>query len=68
MKKIVILLLVFFPAIAFGQQFPFMEGYNVDPFILSPAYAGIHKADPLYGLSFRLDGFGRRSQDISAEL
>ena len=57
MKKIVILLLVFFPAIAFGQQFPFMEGYSVDPFILSPAYAGIHNARTVF-MDYRSDWTG----------
>ena len=38
---ICILLSGFIPSVVFGQQFPFMEGYEVNPFNLSPAYAGI---------------------------
>ncbi len=57
MKKIVILLLVLMPAIAYGQQFPFMEGYSMDPFILSPAYAGVHNSKTLF-LDYRSDWTG----------
>jgi type IX secretion system PorP/SprF family membrane protein len=57
MKKIVIILLVFMPAIAFGQQFPFMEGYSVNPFILSPACAGIHNSKTLF-IDYRSDWTG----------
>jgi type IX secretion system PorP/SprF family membrane protein len=57
MKKIVIILLVFIPAIAFGQQFPFMEGYSVNPFILNPANAGIHNAKSLF-VDYRSDWTG----------
>jgi type IX secretion system PorP/SprF family membrane protein len=57
MKKIVIMLLVLMPAIAFGQQFPFMEGYSVDPFILSPAFAGIHN-DKFLFIDYRSDWTG----------
>jgi type IX secretion system PorP/SprF family membrane protein len=57
MKKIVIMLLVFIPAIAFGQQFPFMEGYSVEPFILSPACAGIHNSKTLF-IDYRADWTG----------
>ena len=57
MKKVIILLLVFLPAIAFGQQFPFMEGYSVEPFILSPACAGIHNSKTLF-IYYRSDWTG----------
>jgi type IX secretion system PorP/SprF family membrane protein len=57
MKKVIILLLVFIPAIAFGQQFPFMEGYSVNPFSLSPAFAGIHNGKTLF-IDYRADWTG----------
>jgi type IX secretion system PorP/SprF family membrane protein len=57
MKKIVIILLVLMPAIAFGQQFPFMEGYSVNPFSLSPAFAGIHNPKTLF-MDYRADWTG----------
>jgi type IX secretion system PorP/SprF family membrane protein len=57
MKKIVIILLVFMPAVAFGQQFPFMEGYSVNPFTLSPAYAGLHNGKTLF-IDYRSDWSG----------
>jgi type IX secretion system PorP/SprF family membrane protein len=57
MKKIIILLIVFIPAMVFGQQFPFMEGYNINPFILSPAYAGIHNAKRVF-VDYRSDWTG----------
>ncbi len=57
MKKIVTILLVLIPAIAFGQQFPFMEGYGVNPFVLSPASAGIHNGKTLFS-DYRSDWTG----------
>jgi type IX secretion system PorP/SprF family membrane protein len=57
MKKIVILLLVLMPAMVYGQQFPFMEGYSIDPFILSPAYAGVHNSKTLF-IDYRSDWTG----------
>lgn len=40
-----------------AQQFPFMEGYNVNPFGLSPAYAGIHNSKTLF-IDYRSDWSG----------
>ena len=40
-----------------AQQFPFMEGYTVNPFSLSPAYAGYEKADYLFS-DYRTDWSG----------
>jgi type IX secretion system PorP/SprF family membrane protein len=57
MKKIVIILLIFMPAVVFGQQFPFMEGYSVNPFTLSPAYAGLHNGKTLF-IDYRSDWSG----------
>jgi type IX secretion system PorP/SprF family membrane protein len=57
MKKIILLLIVLIPTVVFGQQFPFMEGYNVNPFSLSPAYAGIHNGKTLF-IDYRSDWTG----------
>jgi len=40
-----------------AQQFPFMEGYNVNTFSLSPAYAGIHNSKTLF-VDYRSDWSG----------
>ena len=43
MKKLLhISILLFLATGISAQQFPFMDGYNVDPFRLSPAYAGLY--------------------------
>ena len=57
MKKIILLLIVLLPTFVFGQQFPFMEGYSVNPFTLSPAFAGIHNAKTLF-MDYRADWTG----------
>jgi type IX secretion system PorP/SprF family membrane protein len=57
MKKIIITLIVLIPTVVFGQQFPFMEGYSVNPFSLSPAYAGIHNPKTLF-IDYRSDWTG----------
>jgi len=57
MKKIIIILILLVPTVVFGQQFPFMEGYNVNPFSLSPAYAGIHNSKTLF-IDYRSDWSG----------
>ena len=57
MKKIIIILIVLIPTVVFGQQFPFMEGYIVNPFSLSPAYAGIHNGKTLF-IDYRSDWTG----------
>ena len=57
MKKIIIILIVLIPTVVFGQQFPFMEGYSVNPFSLSPAFAGIHNGKTLF-IDYRSDWTG----------
>jgi type IX secretion system PorP/SprF family membrane protein len=57
MKRIFIIFNLLIPTVIFGQQFPFMEAYNVNPFSLSPAYAGIHNAKTLF-LDYRSDWSG----------
>jgi type IX secretion system PorP/SprF family membrane protein len=57
MKRVLIILILFIPAVAIGQQFPFMEGYNANPFTLSPAYAGIRNSKTLF-MDYRSDWSG----------
>ena len=57
MKKTLLILILLLPAVLFGQQFPFMEGYNVNPFSLSPAYAGIHNSKTVF-IDYRSDWTG----------
>jgi type IX secretion system PorP/SprF family membrane protein len=58
MKKLVYLsLLLLIPKGLHGQQFPFMEGYNVNPYSMSPAYAGLKNTRTLF-LDYRSDWTG----------
>jgi type IX secretion system PorP/SprF family membrane protein len=57
MKRILIFLFALLPLVVWGQQFPFMEGYNVNPFNLSPAFAGIHNGNTLF-IDYRSDWTG----------
>jgi type IX secretion system PorP/SprF family membrane protein len=67
MKKIIIILIVLIPTVVFGQQFPFMEGYNVNTFSLSPAYAGIHNGKTLF-IDYRSDWSGLEGGPITYQL
>lgn len=55
-----ILILIILTGTAKGQQFPFLEGYNLNPFCLSPSYAGIHNQKTLF-LDYRSDWSGIQS-------
>ena len=57
MKKIAVILLVLIPTALWGQQFPFLEGYSVDPFTLNPASAGLHNGKTLF-IDYRSDWTG----------
>lgn len=57
MKKLIIILIGLMPVVIFGQQFPFMEGYSINTFSLSPAYAGIHNSKTLF-IDYRSDWSG----------
>ena len=57
MKKIIIIFVIFIPRVVLGQQFPFMEAYNVNPYSLSSAYAGIHNPKTLF-MDYRSDWSG----------
>ena len=58
-KKIllIIVLVGLKPEFLFGQQFPFMEGYNINPYNLSPAYAGLDNLKTLF-IDYRSDWTG----------
>jgi len=58
MKKIVyISMLLMITGTLSAQQFPFMEGYIINTFSLSPAYAGIHNSKILF-IDYRSDWSG----------
>jgi type IX secretion system PorP/SprF family membrane protein len=57
MKRIIIIFSLLMPLVCFGQQFPFMENYNLNPFSLSPAYAGIYNSKTLF-MDYRSDWSG----------
>ncbi|MCE5348064.1 MAG: PorP/SprF family type IX secretion system membrane protein [Bacteroidales bacterium] len=56
-KSIYFALLLMITGTINAQQFPFMEGYNVNRFSLSPAYAGIYNSKTLF-LDYRSDWTG----------
>lgn len=55
------------PVAVYGQQFPFMEGYGINPFSLSPAYAGIHNGKTLF-MDYRSDLSGLEGSPTTYEL
>ena len=57
MKKIILICLLFIPAILYGQQFPFMEAYFLNPFSMSPSYAGLQNKSTLF-MDYRADWTG----------
>jgi type IX secretion system PorP/SprF family membrane protein len=58
MKKLIyILSMLVVPSGIFAQQFPFMEAYNLNPFSMSPSYAGIKNPQTLF-LDYRSDWTG----------
>lgn len=62
-----ILLLVLIPAGLHGQQFPFMEGYNMNPFSMSPAFAGIHNPSTVF-VDYRSDWTGVNGGPVTYQL
>jgi type IX secretion system PorP/SprF family membrane protein len=56
-KSVYISMLLMITGTLHAQQFPFMEGYNINPFSLSPAFAGIHNSNTLF-LDYRADWTG----------
>ena len=66
-KFIYILLLLLIPVGLYSQQFPFMEGYNVNPFILSPSFAGLHNPKTLF-VDYRSDWTGVNGGPVTYQL
>ncbi len=56
-KSITITLLLLLSIEAYCQQFPLMEGYNINPYCLSPAYAGVTNPGTLF-VDYRSDWSG----------
>jgi type IX secretion system PorP/SprF family membrane protein len=56
-KTIYIAFLLLLTGTLNAQQFPFMEGYSVNPFSMSPSYAGIHNNKTLF-VDYRSDWSG----------
>lgn len=50
-----------------AQQFPFMEGYNVNPYSLSPAYAGM-KTNKTVFIDYRTDWMGIDGGPVTYQL
>ena len=55
--SIYISVLLMMTGVLSAQQLPFMEGYNINPYSLSPAFAGIHNINTLF-LDYRSDWAG----------
>jgi type IX secretion system PorP/SprF family membrane protein len=68
MKKLTyILIMLAIPLGLFGQQFPFMEAYNVNPFNMTPAYAGL-KSTGIVFLDYRSDWTGVDGGPVTCQL
>jgi type IX secretion system PorP/SprF family membrane protein len=67
MKKLIIILLVIVPGFLYGQQFPFLEGYNSNPFSMSPAYAGLHNPGTVF-IDYRSDWTGLEGGPVTYQL
>ncbi|MDX9727181.1 MAG: PorP/SprF family type IX secretion system membrane protein [Bacteroidales bacterium] len=68
MKRMIFLaLLLMFKTSAFSQQFPFMEGYNINPFSMSPAYAGLYNAGTVF-VDYRSDWVGVQGGPVTYQL
>ncbi len=68
MKKITyIALLILVPVGLYGQQFPFLEGYNVNPFNMSAAYAGLYNPATLFA-DYRTDWIGVDGGPVTYQL
>jgi type IX secretion system PorP/SprF family membrane protein len=68
MKRVFSLLLfLLITTVTIGQQFPFMEGYNVNPFSMSPAYAGLYNVKTVF-LDYRADWVGVAGGPVTCQL
>jgi type IX secretion system PorP/SprF family membrane protein len=60
-------LILLIPAGLYCQQFPFMEGYNMNPFNLSPSYAGIQNPASFFA-DYRSDWAGVEGGPVTTQL
>jgi type IX secretion system PorP/SprF family membrane protein len=68
MKKIIyIFIILAMPAGLLAQQFPFMEAYNVNPFNMTPSYAGLKNIKTIF-LDYRSDWTGVDGGPITYQL
>lgn len=67
MKKLIIFLSFLVPMAASGQQFPSMEGYNINLYSLSSAYAGLHNIKTAF-IDYRSDWTGMNGGPVTAQL
>ena len=56
-KSVYFSILLMITGVLSAQQLPFMEGYNINPYSLSPAFAGLHNGNTLF-LDYRSDWSG----------
>ena len=68
MKKIItISIIVLLSSGLFAQQFPFMEGYNVNPFLMTPSFAGLKNTKTVF-LDYRSDWTGVDGGPVTCQL
>ncbi len=68
MKKLIyISLLLLVSSGVYAQQFPFIEGYNVNPFSMTPSYAGLKNTKTVF-LNYRSDWTGIDGGPATAQL
>ncbi len=56
-RTIYIMILLMITGVVSAQQFPFMEGYGINKFSLSPSYAGLYNSKTLF-IDYRSDWAG----------
>jgi type IX secretion system PorP/SprF family membrane protein len=68
MKKLIyISIMLTMPIGLLAQQFPFMEAYNVNPFNMTPAYAGLKSINTVF-LDYRSDWTGIDGGPVTCQL
>ncbi len=68
MKKLIyIAILLVISSGLYAQQFPFMEAYNMNPFTMSPSYAGIKNPQTLF-VDYRSDWSGVDGGPVTYQL
>src|SRR5665647_758274 len=68
MKKLIyISIMLAMPVGLLAQQFPFMEAYNVNPFNMTPSYAGLKNIKTVF-LDYRSDWTGVDGGPVTCQL